>query len=398
MKFLLIPYTFILKCKWVLRGYLIIIATPVIINKNPHYTWASLAPYLTNRLLGALTALYKQMRMRRSYKARDIKGRVGATGRCLSVARNLRATFLIFWEQAKTVSMRRMHYRVLLLVAWLLFLYALEPASRFVGPWRVDLLTAYAYVFVALVAFIGLALPAVHRLPLPLLISVGVLVFLVFKTWFGYPLWGRFLPLTVTEVCAFLVTGLLTRQVIWAIREFETSIVNFTIKHVGRHPKTFAIEQGEMYQEVRRAREFNRPLTLMSIEPETNSFKVAKEKMVEQVQRATTKQYVFAALAKTLEDQLSPYSIIAQNGDKFLVLIPETRAEDLPLLATQLGELVQESLGLGLRIGGASLPEVETFDELVETAHRELKNKARQKPGETLKPVVTSAQGQVPSQ
>jgi hypothetical protein len=299
------------------------------------------------------------MRIHRFYKTRDIQGRVGATGGYLSVALNLHAAFLMFWEQAKTVSMRRMHYRVLVLVAWLLFLYALEPASRFVGPWRIDLLTAYAYVFVALVAFIGLALPAVHRLPLPLLISGGVLVFLVFKAWFGYPLWGRFLPLTVTEVCAFLVTGLLTRQVMWAIREFETSIVNFTIKHVGRHPKTFAIEQ---------------------------------------VQRATTKQYVFAALAKTLEDQLSPYSIIAKNGDKFLVLMPETRAEDLPRLAMQLGELVQESLGLKLRIGGASLPDVETFDELVETAHRELESRAQQKPGETLKPRATSTQGQVTSQ
>jgi GGDEF domain-containing protein len=351
-----------------------------------------------DRLLEFLAAVYKHMRTHRFYKTRDIKGRVGATGGYLSVALNLHAAFLMFWEQAKTVSMRRMHYRVLLLVVWLLFLYAIEPASRFVGYWRIDLLTAYAYVFVALIAFIGLALPAVHRLPLPLLISGGVLVFLVFKGWFGYPLWGRSLPLTVTEVCAFLVTGLLTRQVMWAIREFETSIVNFTIKHVGRHPKTFAIEQGEMYQEVRRAREFNRPLTLMAIEPETNSFKVAKEKMVEQVQRATLKQYVFAALAKTLEDQLSPYSIIAQNGDRFLVLIPETRAEDLPRLATHLGELVQESLGLEVRIGGASLPEVETFDELVETAHRELKDQTRQKPGETLKPRVTSAQGQVTSQ
>jgi GGDEF domain-containing protein len=338
------------------------------------------------------------MQTRRFYKTKDIQDRRGATGRYLSVALNVHAAFLMFWEQAKTVSMRRMHYRVFLLVAWLLFLYTLEPASGFISQQRIDLLTAYAYVFVALVAFIGLVLPAVHRLPLPLLISVEVLVFLVFKAWFGYPLWGRYLPLTVTEVCAFLVTGLLTRQVVWAIREFETSIVNFTIKHVGRHPKTFAIEQGEMYQEVRRAREFNRPLTLMAIEPETNSFKVAKEKMVEQVQQATMKQYVFAALAKTLEGQLSPYSIIAQNGDKFLVLIPEARGEDLPRLATQLGELVQESLGLELRIGGASLPEVETFDELVETAHRELKSKARQKPGETLKRRVTSAQGRVTSQ
>jgi hypothetical protein len=293
--------------------------------------------------------------------------------------------------------MRTMHYRVLSLVAWLLFFYNLERVGKFFSHQRFELFTAYGYVFVALVALVGLALPAIHRVSLPLIVSAGVVVFLALKAWFGYPLWGQYLPLTVTEAGAFLVTGLLTRQVVWAIREFETSIVNFTIKHVGRHPKTFTIEQGEMYQEVRRAREFNRPLTLMAIEPETNSFRVAKEKMVEQVQKATIKQYVFAALAKTLEDQLSPYSVIAQDGDKFLVLIPEMRVEDLPRLVTELGETVQESLGLELRIGGASLPEVETFDELVEAAHYELKIKARQKPRETLRPRVTSAPGQVTS-
>jgi hypothetical protein len=293
--------------------------------------------------------------------------------------------------------MRTMHYRVLSLVAWLLFFYNLERVGKFFSHQRFELFTAYGYVFVALVALVGLALPAIHRVSLPLIVSAGVVVFLALKAWFGYPLWGQHLPLTVTEAGAFLVTGLLTRQVVWAIREFETSIVNFTIKHVGRHPKTFTIEQGEMYQEVRRAREFNRPLTLMAIEPETNSFRVAKEKMVEQVQKATIKQYVFAALAKTLEDQLSPYSVIAQDGDKFLVLIPEMRVEDLPRLVTELGETVQESLGLELRIGGASLPEVETFDELVEAAHYELKIKARQKPRETLRPRVTSAPGQVTS-
>jgi GGDEF domain-containing protein len=293
--------------------------------------------------------------------------------------------------------MRTMHYRVLSLAAWLLFFYNLERVGKFFSHQRIELFTAYGYAFVALVALIGLALPVIHRLSLPLLVSGGIVVFLGLRAWLGYPLWGQSLPLTVTEAGAFLVTGLLTRQVMLGIREFESSIVNFTIRHIGRQPKTFAIEQGEMYQEVRRAREFNRPLTLMAIEPETNSFGVAAEKMVEEVHRATMKQYVFAALAKTLEDQLSPYSIIAQDGDKFLVLIPEARGEDLPRRATQLGELVQETLGLELRIGGASLPEVETFDELVEAAHRELTINARQKPRETLKPRVTTAQGQVTS-
>jgi GGDEF domain-containing protein len=184
---------------------------------------------------------------------------------------------------------------------------------------------------------------------------------------------GEALPVTITEIGAIFVTGLLTRQVIGAIREFEDSIVNFTVKRVGRQTKAFDIEQGEMYQEVRRARAFSRPLALMAVEPSANSFEVATEKMVEEVQQATMKQYVLAALAKELEDQIGPYSVIAQDGDKFLVLLPEESREDMPRLTAQVRGRVHESMGLELRIGIATLPEVETFDELVETAYAEMK-------------------------
>lgn len=276
--------------------------------------------------------------------------------------------------------MRTMHYRVLVLVAWLVFFYNLERVPWLIGASGIQFLTRYAYVFVAIAALVTLAFPALHRLPMWLLGSVGAVLFLVLKSLFGYPLWGEALPVTVTEIGAILVTGLLTRQVIGAIREFEDSIVNFTVKRVGRHTKAFEIEQGEMYQEVRRARAFNRPLVLMAVEPSANSFEVATEKMVEEVQQATIKQYVLAALAKELEDQIGPYSVIAQDGDRFLALLPEKSKGDIPGLTAQVRGRVHESMGLDLRIGTATLPEVETFDELVETAYgamRRIEHKPR---------------------
>lgn len=292
--------------------------------------------------------------------------------------------------------MRTMHYRVLLLVAWLVFFYNIERVRWFVGAGQIQFVTRYTYIFVALAVLVTLALPILHRLPLWLLGTTGVVLFLVLKSWFGYPVGEEALAVTATEICAILVTGLLTRQVIGAIGEFENSIVNFTIKHVGRQTKAFDIEQGEMYQEVRRARAFSRPLTLMAIELGTNSFEVATEKMVKEVQQATMKQYVLAALAKELEDQLGPYSVIAQDDDRFLVLLPEASKADIPRLIAQVRGQAQESMKLELRIGTATLPEVETFDELVETAYAEMKE-TQAKLGESVAPRATSVQGQVTS-
>ncbi len=267
-----------------------------------------------------------------------------------------------------------MHYRVLLLVAWLVFFYNLERVRWVVGVGQMQLLTRYAYIFVALAALVTLAFPALHRLPFWLLSAGGTGLFLVLKAWFGYPLWGQALTVTVTEICAILVTGLLTRQVIGAIAEFEDSIVNFTIKRVGRQTKSFDVEQGEMYQEVRRARAFGRPLALMALEPAEDSIEVATEKIVEEVQQATMKQYVLAALAKELEDQLGPFSIIAQDDDRFLILLPESSRVDVPSLIAQVRVQVKGSLGLDLRVGTATLPEIETFQGLVEAAYAEMKD------------------------
>jgi GGDEF domain-containing protein len=153
-----------------------------------------------------------------------------------------------------------------------------------------------------------------------------------------------------------------------------------------------------MYQEVRRARAFNRPLVLIAIEPESDSLGVVQEKLVQEVQRATMKQYVFAALAKTLSDQLGPYNVIAQDGDKFLVLLPEVSKEDLPRLIAQLRGKIGESIGLGLQIGTASMPEVETFDELVEAAYAEMMSKIQPKTEEAVKTGVASVRGRLTSQ
>jgi len=289
-----------------------------------------------------------------------------------------------------------MHYRALLLVAWLVFFYNIERVRWLVGAGQIQFVTRYAYIFVALAALVTLALPILHRLPLWLVGTAGGVLFLVLKSWFGYPLGGQALAVTVTEISAILVTGLLTRQVIGAIGEFENSIVNFTIKRVGRQTKAFGVEQGEMYQEVRRARAFNRPLALMTMEPDRISFEVATERMVEEVQQATMKQYVLASLAKVLEDHLGPYNVIAQDDDRFLVLLPEASKADMPRLVAQVRAQVQESMGLELRIGTATLPEVETFDELVETAYAEMKQ-TQAKPEEPTSPRVTSVQGQVTS-
>jgi GGDEF domain-containing protein len=68
----------------------------------------------------------------------------------------------------------------------------------------------------------------------------------------------------------------------------------------------------------------------------------------------------------------------------------------MPKLTAQVRSQVHEALRLDLRIGTAALPEVETFDELVETAYSGMKE-AEHKSEDVVSPRATSVQGQVTS-
>ena len=60
---------------------------------------------------------------------------------------------------------------------------------------------------------------------------------------------------------------------------------------------------------------------------------------------------------------------------------------------------VQDSLGLELRMGFSTLPEVDTFDGLVEAAYSDMKRVTRHIVAEEApRPRATSVQGQVTSQ
>jgi len=194
-------------------------------------------------------------------------------------------------------------------------------------------------------------------------------IFLVLKAGVGSRVWGKAIPLTVTEICVIALTTILARWVGNGLSEFESAIAHITIGKVGRLPEPFSTGQGEMYREVRRARHHQRPLTLMAIGVEEESVKVALDRMVQEVQRAMMKQYVLSGVSKTLCNELADYDIIAQRNDHFLALLPEITPEKLTDLVERLRKTVSERVGITLQIGTASFPEdAVTFESLVEKA------------------------------
>jgi GGDEF domain-containing protein len=281
--------------------------------------------------------------------------------------------------------MKRMRLLVAMLIIWLFLFYNIERLSR-----PVDI-AGLAYTFVPLMAVLTMLVPGFRRLPLWVLLGVPIPIYLALKAWTPYDVWGAAMPLTVTEICVIAVTTLLARWVSCGVDEFEGAIARITIGQVESLPESFATGQAAMYREMRRARQHQRPLALLSIGVEEKSIQIALDRMVQEAQQAMMKRYVLSDVARALCDELEDYNIIAQSNDRFLVLLPEVTSDQLSDLSGRLHNALSDQLGVTLQIGCASFPDdAVTFKSLMEKAVGEMDGQLKSVPSPRPQRISTS--------
>ncbi len=187
--------------------------------------------------------------------------------------------------------------------------------------------------------------------------------------WYDNLFTGFALPITVTQVSAIIITGLLARQIQYGLQEFEDVIANITFGYIGKLPQSFFDGQGHMYREVKRARRYNRPLAVIALNVDESDINVALPQMVKKVQHAMMRQYVLAGIARILDNNIHDFETIALRGNNFILVLPEITGEEADQIAQKLQGAVKENLKIQLQVGTANFPgEAMTFESLVEMA------------------------------
>lgn len=265
--------------------------------------------------------------------------------------------------------MKSLRWWITILIVWLIFFFNIE---RITSPVNIR---SYTYIYVAIVAALALVLPRLPRLPFLVLLIIPIPVFLFFKAliergdWHYNLLAGYALPLTVTQISAIVLTGLLARQIHKGLAEFEGTITHITFNHVGKLPESFSEAQGPMYREVKRARRYQRPLTVIALKVDNQAVQAALPQIVKDVQQAMMQQFVLAGIAHVLDDNMHDFDTIALRGNDFIIVLPELSAEEAPLVAQRLEKVVKEKMNINPQIGTASFPnEAVTFESLIELA------------------------------
>jgi hypothetical protein len=275
--------------------------------------------------------------------------------------------------------MRRLHHLATPLVLWFFFLYNIE---RLIEPMN---LASFLYIYTALCAVLVLVLPSLKALTLGGVIVLAELIFLIGKRQFGYELVGPFLPITLTEMSAVAITLWLSNLIGLRLEHLQETLTSLAVGQMSEEVQTFDSGQGQIYREIRRARRYGRPLTLLAIatgdEPVTgqrNDFAepLPLQRFVGEMQREVLSRYLLTRLANLLVEELEDSSVITQRDGHFVILLPEVGYEQLPELLKKLEQAAHEKINLKLRIGVSTFPDrAVTFERLLEQAESQMLSK-----------------------
>ncbi|NCF65121.1 MAG: hypothetical protein GWP61_04050 [Chloroflexi bacterium] len=263
--------------------------------------------------------------------------------------------------------MKNLRYSFVAICAWFFFFYNIEKLFGVVN------IATFVYVLVLVYAVLIILLRPLQRIPLYGLLLLSLLPYIILKIEAGRAIMGTGLPIAVTEICAIWITVVLIRQMSTGLEGFRESITKLTVGRLEKGTDPFDTGQSQIYQEIRRARRYQRPATLLAIGVSEHSLQISLDRFVKDAQYEIVDKYVEARIANFLSTELGDLNIILQRDDHFIVLLPEADRDEALEIMNRLRTDGQESLGLDLQIGVATFPEeAVTFETLLQNAEEEM--------------------------
>lgn len=260
-------------------------------------------------------------------------------------------------------EMKRLRIRTILLACWLVLFFSIE---RIFSPIEVRNI---AYFLVWILVLIILVAPRILRIPFWILLSLPVVSFLLVKVVKGDFHSNIASIYSLIEIFSIIMTILLAYWMSLSISEFESAIMKITIGHRDRIPEPDSIGRGLLYREVRRARNHQRPMALLSLAIDEKSLEGEYDRLIQEAQLAIKKQYRLSVVSKILCAELDDCAIIVENNNQFLIALPETNPEEVPIIIERLRRQVAKQAAVNLLIGTSTMPKDSyIFEGLVDKA------------------------------
>lgn len=263
--------------------------------------------------------------------------------------------------------MKRLRYWFVGLVAWFFLLYNVERIGEPLN------LATFVYIFAFVAAALLILIPILQQYSFGWLLIASLIPYLILKSVLGYSLSLGDLPIIVTEICAIGITLFLSAQLGRRLESIRDTLASLTIGRRGEEAVPFDTGQALIYSEIRRARLYERPATLLAVSATEESVELSIDYFVQEAQREIIKRYIAARISELLVEELQDCDIVAQRNSHFISLLPETTEESVSAIICRIKEKAAEKLKLNLNIGWATFPdEAVTFESLLALAEAQM--------------------------
>ncbi len=265
--------------------------------------------------------------------------------------------------------MTNIRFRIIILSGWLVLFSIL---SRLLNPAEIGNVTI-GLVMVVVVAI--LVLPRMPLVPFWTMTLIPIAAVLVIQFWIRDLSGDVAIFLAILEVLAVALTITLSIFVSVALSRVEITAARLELWQQNEKIR-FALSGHEsIYREVRRARNHQRPLAIISVGVDHRSSDPVVEKVGQENQRSGMKQQLHNGLSKMLCDELEDCAVIVQDNHHYLAVLPETLPEELSVVVERLRQKASVEVGVEIKIGVATLPkDGYTFEGLVDKATCEMNN------------------------
>ena len=263
--------------------------------------------------------------------------------------------------------MKSLPWRCAATIGWVVCLSELDRRSEFLQLGTAGYALAVGSILLLLVPRIrNLSTLRVLSLAFPVFCALELLTHAQITLRSAF---GALLEFGGSAVTLFLVSRLAR-----GLGQADEVLREFAIGPSREAAEPFSRTQGEMFREVRRARRYERPVSVLALsahgaQPSASLARLAEEARLESLER-----YASAKLATVLDEETAGSTVIADRGEHFLVLLPESNRHAAEQVAKRIERAAAERHGMSVRCGIASFPHQEiTFDKLLETAEAELR-------------------------
>ncbi|PKO13507.1 MAG: hypothetical protein CVU39_18465 [Chloroflexi bacterium HGW-Chloroflexi-10] len=283
--------------------------------------------------------------------------------------------------------MKTIRIRIILLESWLIFFCVIAILLNSFTFSMLMIGIVYATVFSVIV------IPQIAKAPLWSVLIIPAIALMVSQYTVKDFSGNLAILFSVIEVFSIVITTTLSRWVSMGLSEFDPTVASNSLGEGAQNPESADSGQGLIYREVRRARNHQRPLTLLSISIDEKSIAQHPDSRVQNSRQLKKLQVSFHNLSKLLCEQLEDCAVIVQNKEHYLAALPETTPEELPFIVKRLQQKTRELIGVEIKIGAANLPQDGyTFEGLFEKATQLMLKDREPQPSEVIEPYPVEQQ------